>query len=274
MSKAMLLFLLLRPQEAIGTGAHVMLWFADLSSAGDFVGKSMFTVEHADYGWNRYIMFATHPSQWWLTAYAVFSPAISAYADISELVCHGKFHYPKTLVMIGHYSSLFILACLWPLAKRYSLPWFEIVAMGNNYENENGAKVTMRHHTQPRLWWQRVGSEVSIPNRGELYAAFTSMKLPRFFINGAYNFAAWHPYEAWGPKFFSYCGPEAWSIQDCFKVMWNEQQSMAEHKDANYAVAPAMLAELQNMYKQEYDEGYWLDKTQKHALSYTSTARL
>ena len=73
------------------------------------------------------------------------------------------------------------------------------MAQGNNYRGECGATLTMRHYSQPRLWWRKIGPELSIPNGRDLYSAFLSMKLPRFVIDGAYNFAAWRPYEAWGP---------------------------------------------------------------------------
>ena len=135
--------------------------------------------------------------------------------------------------------------------------------MGNNYAGECGAKVTMRHHTQPRLWWSRVGVELSIPNGLELYNAFTSMKLPRFLIDGAYNFAAWHPYNALGPKFYTFCGPAEWSIKECFLEMFVEQEAMAKHTDSKH-----MLYDVAAIYQIDYKEGDWLTKSDRRRLSY------
>ena len=85
MLKAMLFILLLQPMGSQGTGAHVMLWLADLShlQKEDWPGKAMFFEEHTHYGRNSYVLLASHPSQWWLTAYAVYFPTV-ALSDISE----------------------------------------------------------------------------------------------------------------------------------------------------------------------------------------------
>ena len=74
----MVFLLLLQPMAACATGAHVMLWLADLSEMyeKDWPGKSMFFIEHERYGRNRYVLFASHPSQWWLTAYATIMARI------------------------------------------------------------------------------------------------------------------------------------------------------------------------------------------------------
>lgn len=250
---------------ACATGAHVMLWLADLSEMyeEDWPGKSMFFIEHERYGRNRYVFFASHPSQWWLTAYAVHFANV-VLSDISEFMRTGQ----KGYSFLGHHSALFIIACLWPLAKKYAMPWMEIVAMGNNYGGESGATVTMRHYLRPSLWWRRVGSELSIPNGLDLYTAFWTMRLPRFVINGAYNFAAWHPYHARGAKLFSYCGPKDWSVKQCFLAMFEEHEAMAKYLNADYEITRSIALQLAQIYKQDYSEGPWLTKEERFSLNY------
>ena len=267
----MLFLLLVQPMGAGATGAHVMLWLADLSQMQqeDWPGKAMFVAEHIDYGRNNYVLFATHPSQWLLTAYACYFQPM-ALSDISEFM---RQKHKKT-VLLGHYAALFIIACLWALAKKFAMPWLEIVAQGNNYKGERGATITMRHYSQPRLWWRKVGPEMSIPNRQDLYTAFLSMRLPRFVINGAYNFAAWHPYEAWGPRFFSYCGPKEWTTKQCFWAMFEAAAAMAKHhKDPKYAISRNMLYEVFKIYQSDYVEGRWLTKAKRQRLDYQRFCR-
>ena len=267
----MLFLLLLQPMGADATGAHVLLWLADLSEMQqtDWQGKAMFFKGHVDYGLNSYVLFASHQSQWWLTAYAVYFPTVTL-SDISELMRTNA----KKTVLLGHYSALFIIACLWPLAKKSAMPWLEIVAQGNNYEGEYGATLTMRHYSQPRLWWRKIGPEMSIPNGRDLYTAFKSMKLPRFVIDGAYNFASWHPYLASGPRFFSYCGPKEWTIKQSFLAMFGEHEAMAEHMDHDYAISRSMLYEVAKIYQSDYVEGPWLTKGDRQRLNYQRKGRL
>ena len=131
----------------------------------------------------------------------------------------------------------------------------------------------MRHYSQPRLWWRKIGPELSIPNGRDLYSAFLSMKLPRFVIDGAYNFAAWRPYEAWGPRFFSYCGPKKWTVKQCFFAMFEEHLALAEYSSID-AISRNMLYEVAKIYQSNYVEGKWLTKAQRQRLNYQRKSRL
>ena len=277
---AMLLVALMitQPIGTYATGAHVMLWIADMANVGEakMADMSMFVQEHAIHGFNRYVMFASHPSQWWLTAYAVWLPmALSDVDDISCVLCRqNKAGLCSRIVSkLGYFSALFIIATLWPSAKKGTMPWLEVVAFGNNYAGEAGAKVTMRHHRWPRLWWNRVDGERSIPNGLDLYNTFTSMNLPRFIVGMGHNFAAWHPYHAGGPKFFTFnyslnyswlC--DGWTMKDIFFAMFEEQKTMAENFGPSYEVSRKKLEEVTAIYDTDYEEGAWLTKEERSKL--------
>ena len=92
------------------------------------------------------------------------------------------------------------------------------------------------------------------------------MNLPRFIVGMGNNFAAWHPYHARGPKFFSYSGPDDWTMKDIFSVMFEEQKIMAETFGPSYAVSRQMLGEITAMFATDYEEGSWLTKEERSKL--------
>ena len=261
---------------AYSTGASERLWLVDVAMERKqvFFGEPMLFSKHPKHGWNNYVLFVMHPTHWCFAAYAVWCPSMRACEDISQLLCQGSAHYPTETAMLGFYSALFIIACLWPWAQRKSLLWLEVVVLRNNYDGESGTQVLMRHHSQPWLCWVNVGAEAFVANVLDLFNPFTSIKLPRFLMNGGYNFAAWLPYEVSGPRFFVYDAPQGWSMKQCFLRMFQEQEAIAQHSGPKLSVSPQLFAEVATIYQAEYAEGPWLSESERHALTYHGKARL
>ena len=74
-------------------------------------GHELFTIEHADYGFNPFALISSHPSQYWFAVHGLYlddPDAIDDVSDVYDATLCGK----MTLKFIGYFSFLLIMAKL------------------------------------------------------------------------------------------------------------------------------------------------------------------
>ena len=153
------LFIALLPLVS-STGAFGTLWLVDLRR--DMPAASeLLTLDHPTYGINKFVMAASHHTQYYYELWAVYLDDVDSIEDPSDVYLK-YLRGERRLVWIGSMTFLLFMAKLMPMLMRGTLPWHEIVVQSNDYPNESGCRVTVRSHLEPMAWWLRIGSELSI----------------------------------------------------------------------------------------------------------------
>ena len=144
---------------AEGAGAFGSLWLGDLRGVMGTMwpGYELFTT---DYVFNLFGMISSDSSQHWFTCvHGLYVDEPDAIADVSDV--YGAFVYGYwTLMFIGFFSFLLLMAKLLPMFADRHLPWHEAIIQSNDYPGEIGCSVTVRSYMQPLVWRLRVGAEV------------------------------------------------------------------------------------------------------------------
>ena len=252
------------------TGAFGTLWLCDLRRGCDFHGHEFFTSTHPVYGRNSFTMIASHPSQHWFEVYGVYVEDPDAIDDPSDIYV-GRYRGERVLEFIGYFSFLLMMSKLLPMFASGLMPWHELVVQSNDYKNEKGCRVTVRSHREPMVWWLRVGAELSITAGKFMFRNFYSIKLPRLRIGNEWNYAAWHPYYAWGPRYFCYTPHKSLQFAKTMMKMAEEENYMAK-TDPMHAIDRKMMMRIVKAYPPVYTEGRWLTKADKMKLSQTRKA--
>ena len=146
---------------ALGAGAFGSLWLVDLRGVMETMwpGYDLFTTEFADYVFNCFAMISSDSSQHWFAVHGLYVDEPDAIADVSDV--YGAFVYGYwTLMFIGFFSFLLLMAKLLPMFADRHLPWHEAIIQSNDYPGEIGCSVTVRSYMQPLVWRLRVGAEV------------------------------------------------------------------------------------------------------------------
>ena len=143
---------------AEGAGAFGSLWLVDLRGVMGTMwpGYELFTT---DYVFNLFGMISSDSSQHWFAVHGLYVDEPDAIADVSDV--YGAFVYGYwTLMFIGFFSFLLLMAKLLPMFADRHLPWHEAIIQSNDYPGEIGCSVTVRSYMQPLVWRLRVGAEV------------------------------------------------------------------------------------------------------------------
>ena len=249
------------------TGAFGTLWLLDLrrTREPDFPGYELFTTWDRDFGRNVFTMIASHASHHWFEVYGVFVSDPDAICDPSDIYVR-RYRGERHLEFIGYFSFVLIMSKLLPMFAKELIPWHETVVQSNDYKFEGGCRVTVRSYLEPFVWWQRVGSELSIEAGDMMFKNFKAIKLPRLLLGNEWNYASWCPYLAFGPRYFWYCPHKTLNFVKTMIQMTEEENYMAK-KDPIHAIEPKTMKRIVKAYKHVYAEGPWLTKDQKVKLS-------
>ena len=252
---------------ALGAGAFGSLWLVDLRGVMGTMwpGYDLFTTEFADYVFNLFAMISSDSSQHWFAVHGLYVDEPDAIAGVSDV--YGAFVYGYwTLVFIGFFSFLLLMAKLLPMFADRHLPWHEAIIQSNDYPGEIGCSVTVRSYMQPLVWWLRVGAEVSISAGTLMFQNFKAIKLPRLIIMNEWNYAAWKPFlQNECPLYFAYTPHKSLGYKETILKMFVEESYMAETNPI-HAISKSMMKRLCRRYVWPYEQGRFLDKDEKRCL--------
>ena len=115
------------------------------------------------------------------------------------------------------------------------------------------------------VWWRHVGPVLSCPNGASMLQCFKEIKLPRLLLPLRWNYAAWHPYYAFGPRFFCYSQTKTMEFEEALECMFYEENDKA---DAGKSIISfKVYQEIRKIYSIRYTEGNWLTPKQKYWLT-------
>jgi hypothetical protein len=242
-----------------GTGAFGTHWVLDVRDPpDDWAGEQLFRASSAKLGPNPFVLIVSHASQYWFKVYGLW--AGDDVMDISDIYVRSV-RSSRNLTFIGWMSYLFLMSLLLPAITGHgiTLPWHEVVIQSNDYPGEDGCRITIRNHAQPRVWWQMRTACTSIPRGSMMLKYFKTLALPRFLVADVYNFAAWKPYwQVSGPLFFFYMPHKSLVTMDVLEQMREEERYMAKAEPI-HDVSKAWKI-IRKAYAMPYEEGAWLNK--------------